>query len=166
MALFYQIVEKTCFQLACLMKHCYHSVMQETQKVKLRWVGGLPVTGKSAQIPNRSGVYAYGVVRHSAGLVAHIEWAYIGKANNLRQRITTHDCRYESNPDLQQWLRKPPANAELWFAEVEAKDVDSVEQQLIGDINPRFNKKHRTDKNKKSTKQSQTTHNTEGTVAA
>lgn len=162
----YQFLKKLGETVACLIKHGYIVVMQSTQKVKLQWVTGLAVTGKSSQIPTRSGVYAYGIVRHSAGLVADIQWVYIGKANNLRQRITTHDCRYESNPDLQQWLRNPPANAELWFAEVSTQNVDAVEQQLIGDINPRFNKKHRTDKTKKSVRHLHTTDNTEGKVAA
>jgi excinuclease UvrABC nuclease subunit len=140
--------------------------MANARQVKLNWISGLPVTGKSARIPGRSGVYAYGIVRHSAGLVAEVQWVYIGKANSLRQRITTHDIRFETNPDLQKWLRKPPANAELWFAEVSTKDVDFVEQQLIGDINPRFNSKHRTNKKSKSTQQSHKTLNTERTVAS
>ena len=120
--------------------------MKTSKQVKLTWESGLSVSGKSARIPSRPGVYAYGTVRHSVGLVAQIDWVYIGKACDLRKRISSHNVRDESNPDLQQWLRNPPANAELWFAEVRDGNLDAAEQQLIGDINPCFNKNHRTDK--------------------
>lgn len=120
--------------------------MPSNKQVKLTWESGLSVSGKSARVPSRPGVYAYGTVSHSVGLVAQIEWVYIGKASDLRKRISSHNVRDESNPDLQQWLRNPPTNAELWFAEVKHVNLDAVEKQLIGDINPCFNRNHRTDK--------------------
>ena len=132
--------------------------MRNDRYIKLNWTSGLSITGKSARIPNRSGIYAYGVVRQFAGLPCEIEWVYIGKGVNLRQRITQHDCRSESNPDLQRWLRNPPANAELWFAEVPEGSLIETESRLIATINPHFNTNHRTDLKGDSTKSTHPRH--------
>jgi excinuclease UvrABC nuclease subunit len=95
-------------------------------------------------VPARPGLYAYGVVLRNHGLPVKVEWVYIGKAKSLRQRTQSHDPVNEANPDLQIWLRKPPEHAELWVLEVDAKDLDDAERELIGHVNPRFNRHHKT----------------------
>lgn len=109
---------------------------------KLAWTGGLGVGGKSSHIPSRAGLYAYGIVKRSLGLPSQIEWVYVGQARNLRQRISSHDHRFESNPGLQAWLRNPPAHAELWIVEVPADQLNELEREVIQSISPKFNRNH------------------------
>jgi excinuclease UvrABC nuclease subunit len=118
--------------------------MDASSIIKLDWKSGLGVSGKSLRIPTRSGIYAYGIIRRCQGLPISVEWLYVGKAKNLRRRIASHDPRYETNPDLQEWLRCPPGGAELWVAEVDPTNLDQVEQQMIRAVNPTFNRNHRT----------------------
>lgn len=128
------------------MRHAIVQAMVNDCLTKLNWRQGLGVSGKSCQIPSSSGLYAYGVVKRVRGLTASVEWMYVGKAANLRARISSHDPRYEKNPGLQQWLRNPPHGAELWITEVPSGDIDLVEREVISSINPIFNINHRTNK--------------------
>ena len=112
------------------------------KSMKLRWQQGYGVAGKSCRIPTTAGLYAYGVVERVCGLVKSVEWVYVGQGTNLRRRITSHDPRYETNSDLQMWLRKPPAGAELWLVEVPNEDLDSAERAVIAGIQPKFNTNH------------------------
>lgn len=107
---------------------------------KLRWSTIGTVHGKNLNIPESPGVYGYAEVTRVQGLPVSVRWIYIGKATNLRRRISNgHDYRYEKNPRLRAWIGRNPRNAELWFACVEASDVDGVERSLIADIQPEFN---------------------------
>lgn len=107
------------------------------------WIQALPVSGDSKAIPKRSGLYAYGVVKRCNGLPVSINWVYVGKAKNLRQRTRSHSPVNEVNPDLQVWLRTPPQGAELWVVEVDAKSLNESEQDLIRCVDPSFNRNHR-----------------------
>lgn len=107
---------------------------------KLRWSTLGTVHGKNLNIPESPGVYGYAEVTRVQGLPVSVRWVYVGKAVNLRRRISNgHDYRYEKNPRLRAWIGRNPRNAELWFACVEASDVDGVERSLIADIQPEFN---------------------------
>lgn len=109
--------------------------------VRLKWKAVCGAHGKNANLPTHSGIYAYAEVRRIAGLVVSTEWVYIGQSRNLKQRISQgHDLRYEKNEDLRFWLKRNFENVELWFAHVDEAQLDEVERELVGAIQPRFNK--------------------------
>lgn len=106
----------------------------------LRWTTLATVHGKNLNIPEAPGVYGYAEVRRVQGLPVEVRWMYIGKARNLRRRISNgHDARYEKNPRLRSWLGRCRGDVELWFARVDETDLDRVERSLIVDIQPIFN---------------------------
>ena len=107
---------------------------------KLQWSTVATVHGKNLNIPETPGVYGYAEVTRVQGLPVAVRWVYIGKGLNLRRRISNgHDPRYEKNIRLRNWLRRSNRNVELWFARVDAQDLDIVERSLVRDIQPEFN---------------------------
>lgn len=122
----------------------------KTKAVKAKALSGLPrlvwtpvrtVHGKSNNIPESSGIYAYGEVIRIGGLPVQTRWVYVGKSKNLRTRIGFgHDARRETNTELKSWLKKSKINVELWFAPVAQDELDSVEKQMIFEIQPDFNR--------------------------
>lgn len=107
---------------------------------KLRWSTVGTVHGKNLNIPEAAGVYGYAEVTRVQGLPVSVRWVYIGKATNLRRRISNgHDYRYEKNSRLRAWIGRNHRNAELWFACLAETDLDRVERSLIADIQPEFN---------------------------
>jgi excinuclease UvrABC nuclease subunit len=107
---------------------------------KLQWSTVATVHGKNLNIPEASGVYGYAEVTRVQGLPVVVRWVYIGKGLNLRRRISNgHDPRYEKNIRLRNWLRRSGRNLELWFARVDARELDIVERSLVRDIQPEFN---------------------------
>ena len=116
---------------------------QMDKSVKLQWEQGFGVGGKSCQIPTCSGLYAYGVVERVCGLVKSVDWVYVGQGTNLRRRITSHDPRYETNSDLQMWLRNPPQGAELWLVKVDEDELSAAESAVIAGIQPKYNNKQK-----------------------
>lgn len=107
---------------------------------KLQWTTLATVHGKNLNIPEASGVYAYAEVTRVQGLPVSVRWVYIGKACNLRNRISNgHDRRFEKNALLRAWLGRSRQNVELWFARVAEADLDVVERSLIASIRPEFN---------------------------
>jgi hypothetical protein len=108
--------------------------------MKLQWSTVATVHGRNLNIPESSGVYGYAEVTRVQGLPVAVRWVYIGKGLNLRRRISNgHDHRYERNVRLRNWLRRSNRNVELWFARVDAQDLDRVERSLVRDIQPEFN---------------------------
>ena len=106
----------------------------------LAWTTFPNIHGKNHNIPERSGIYAYAEVQREFGLPVAISWKYIGKSQNLRQRISSgHDPRFEANPELRRWLNRHPSNAELWFAPVDKGVLSRVEARLIRMARPDFN---------------------------
>jgi len=106
----------------------------------LRWTTVATVHGKNLNIPESPGVYGYAEVKRVQGLPVEVRWMYIGKARNLRRRISNgHDARYEKNLRLRSWLSRSRGDVELWFAHVDESDLDRIERSLIVDIQPVFN---------------------------
>ena len=107
----------------------------------LKWSVLSTTHGKGDAIPTHSGIYAYAEIGRVNGLPISCNWVYIGQASNLRRRISKgHDYRYESNPDLRDWLKVSKKEVELWFCHVQPEDLDTVELQLVSAIQPTFNK--------------------------
>ena len=114
------------------------------ENVRLNWQQVGTIHGAGDFVPSGSGIYAYASVIRIAGLPVLIEWKYIGKSKNLRNRIGTgHDVRNEQNDGLRSWLRRCNRNSELWFCRVSEDDLDHVEQGLIAQVQPEFNIKHK-----------------------
>lgn len=111
---------------------------------KLRWTVCGGIHGKRQRIPAVSGIYAYAEVTRVAGLPVSTTWVYIGQSINLQQRILNgHDVRFEKNNRLRAWMRRTRCDAELWFAPVDAHDLDAVERDLVAAIKPAFNSHHK-----------------------
>lgn len=85
-------------------------------------------------------MYAYADATRLYGLPVHYDWVYIGKARNLRQRLSQHHPLNEANPDLRDWAVKATAQVEIWVALVPATELDEVERTLIREVNPRYNR--------------------------
>ena len=97
--------------------------------------------GKSDALPTYSGIYAYAEISRVNGLPVSCNWIYIGQSLNIRRRISQgHDYRYETNHELRDWLKRPKKDVELWFCHVQPEDLDTVELQLVSEINPTYNK--------------------------
>jgi len=111
---------------------------------KLRWTVCGGIHGKRQRIPAVPGIYAYAEVTRVAGLPVSMTWVYIGQSINLQQRILNgHDVRFEKNNRLRAWMRRTRCDAELWFAPVDAADLDVVERDLVAAIKPAFNSHHK-----------------------
>lgn len=107
----------------------------------LKWNVLSTTHGKSDALPTYSGIYAYAEIRRVNGLPISSHWIYIGQSLNLRRRISQgHDYRYETNLELRDWLKRPKKDVELWFCHVQPEDLDTVELQLVSEINPTYNK--------------------------
>lgn len=95
----------------------------------------------SQAVPSLPGVYAFAAVLEHYGLPTAMEWMYIGKAKRLNQRLGQHDPVREANPGLGEWLVNHGRSAQLWYAVLDAGDLNVVEQELIRTIRPRFNRR-------------------------
>ena len=42
--------------------------------------------------------------------------------------------------DMKRMLKRPKKDVELWFCHVQPEDLDTVELQLVSEINPTYNK--------------------------
>jgi len=92
-------------------------------------------------LPPLPGVYAYASVDDYQGLPLALEWVYIGQALHLSQRVGQHDPVREANPGLSRWLSEHGGRSQLWYATVDAADLDEVEQDLIRMIRPKYNRR-------------------------
>ena len=104
----------------------------------------------NTNVPNRPGLYAIGHIKTLGyGLEVKRVYAYIGESRNLHKRLEQHRTQEEKNPELRKYLLKSGKEAKCWFATVDGimneKERKKCEEELIGNINPRCNRKGKTD---------------------
>ncbi len=100
----------------------------------------LPNISAAAQAaPSMPGIYAFGEVERVENLPVRINWVYIGKAQNLKKRLSQHVPPKEINPHLRNWLISTSANFEVWYACVEIVLLDELERKLVNILEPDFN---------------------------
>lgn len=91
--------------------------------------------------PTIRGVYAFGEVEAIEGLPVGMTWRYVGRSQNLRQRLGQHAPLLETNPDLRDWLACHHDTAELWFASTATNaEARALEMRLVRALKPTFNK--------------------------
>lgn len=95
--------------------------------------------GLEQAVPNRSGVYTLAKVKRAFGLPVSMEIVYVGRSVNLRRRYREHNHLYEPNPALSQ-LADKAEGIEFWFLELPGAELASIEQMLIGSLQPGANR--------------------------
>ncbi len=106
-----------------------------------RWTTSAYGRGIEDAVPAVSGVYAVGRITRVHGLVNDVVWLYVGQSRNLRRRYTQHTQRYEPNRVLE--AIRNDYDHEFWWTAVALDRLDEVERDLIAELQPEGNQRHR-----------------------
>ena len=93
----------------------------------------------NSSVPTSPGVYAIGHCFSRHGLELERVYVYVGESKNLQRRLDEHLPDTEENPSLRDYLRKNYAAASCWYLPVEAGRRRQVQDDLIREIQPKFN---------------------------
>ncbi len=104
----------------------------------LRW-RSKHVSDSNSGVPASSGVYVIGHCHSLYGLELSRVYVYVGETMNLRRRLDEHLPQTEENPDLKAYLRINYTIAVCWYAPTEASRRKAVQDELIRELQPRFN---------------------------
>lgn len=97
------------------------------------------LSSSNSHVPALPGIYVIGHTRTYHGLVIARHYAYVGKTDNLRRRLTEHLPANEQNPALRNYIRDLTPGARCWYTMVDAAKLDRVERELITKLDPKFN---------------------------
>ena len=110
------------------------------QEPRLNWRSHGSLTGAITTAPPHPGIYAFGRRDSVLGLPENFEWAYIGRSDQLQNRLRSHLPHVERNVGLRSWLLKHINNIEVWFATMTAQESRSLEASLVRRLNPIHNR--------------------------
>ena len=104
----------------------------------LRW-RSKHLTESNSSVPTTPGVYVIGHCDSLHGLDLNRVYVYAGETMNLRRRLDEHLPQTEENPSLKAYLRRNYTSAICWYAPTEAGRRRAIQNDLIRELQPRFN---------------------------
>jgi excinuclease UvrABC nuclease subunit len=113
-------------------------VMKDFLKT-VTWARAENLRGAALTAPPLPGVYAFGLVQASHRLPIGVEWVYVGRATNLRQRLSQHVPLLERNIALRDWITSG-RRVEVWYSLLPTEQLATMEIGLIRELQPKFNR--------------------------
>ena len=108
----------------------------------MRWRTKL-LGASNTNVPACAGLYAIGHIDEVMGLPLQNTYVYVGRTDNLRQRLDQHSHLNETNPELAEYVRNNRQRVRAWFAtDIDQSQLQSTEKQLIRLLKPGCNKIH------------------------
>lgn len=108
-------------------------------------------TSTNAQVPSTFGLYAIGYFSEVSGLTTAIHIVYIGQAINLKRRLTQHNPWIDTNPGLEEFLRRNRANLRIWYTtDLSFQALNDTEKEMIRTVKPQFNRRKYSKKDPKT----------------
>ncbi len=112
--------------------------LRKERKVKTQWRHVNYHRLHGSELPRASGVYALLRVRRTLGVPLSVGVIYVGKSKNLQQRFLQHTDPYKQHNKVLNMIHDHE-DMEFWYTPVNPGDLDSVERQLIRQLDPSAN---------------------------
>ena len=74
------------------------------------------------------------------GIPVAYDWVYVGRSTRLTTRFIEHLPVNETNPGLQDWIRRHQNGMVVRYVMTSLVDSINLEQILIGKLEPKFNR--------------------------
>lgn len=107
---------------------------------RIVWRRTQSITEASKHAPTLSGVYAIARSTTVANLPKTLDWVYVGKSKNLRQRLNQHGPILETHLEMRDWITRNDNHIETWFTLLELEEANALERFLIQKLEPQFNR--------------------------